>query len=67
MDQPQAGRPVAYSPGSRANRALPAAAGGGGGAASLAVPRSSVEAIFVTETTSTANALPQAALTALSP
>jgi hypothetical protein len=61
-------RPVAYSPGSRANRAPAAAAAGrGGGAGVFSVPRSSIEAIFVTEMTSTCRALSQAVLTAVSP
>jgi len=33
----------------------------------FSVPRSSIDAIFVTDTTSTSNALPQAVLTAVSP
>jgi len=51
---------VVYSPGSRANRAAVGAGGRGCGAGELSTPRSSIEAIFVTDTTSTSKALPQA-------
>ena len=52
----------AYSPASRANRAVPVAAARGAGMAVFSTALSSIEAIFVTDTTSTSSARPQAVL-----